>query len=219
MSPIMQYKCCRNKTCHVLSCIQCHSIWHGSCLERKIGNLESRKTLCSKNCEKAYGEQVEAEDRLGKEIEQLRTKLTKKEEQIEILRYEAEERADELLKEIESLTKQNKEKDVFIQTQRRQSRDFKDIAETSEEELLKEINKRETTFVKLNKELVKFQQKCADMEKAICILKEQNEKAQLNIEEFENTKTAMLTSIEHLSNKNCNFYSVCILCMSVNFVN
>ncbi|KAG5877015.1 hypothetical protein JTB14_021911 [Gonioctena quinquepunctata] len=84
------FKCCREKGCSNVCCIQCFSIIHYSCLERKkyIQFIEAHKVICSKECATKKKEEDEKLQKITNKIEELLT-ITK-EKDMEIQKRELE---------------------------------------------------------------------------------------------------------------------------------
>lgn len=191
------FRCCRNKESTKLCCIQCFSLFHKSCMERKktIQIIDGHKMICSRECATKKKNADDELKNLEKKIEALTKIIRETNAQLE----DAEKGREELNEEIESLRKDNKDKDVYIHKIRRSSRDFQDEVAGIEENYIKELNEQKRVMAELKNDITALLQKNSSLQEELRTMTIELDRYQNDIADLNAINKNMITSFETLS--------------------
>ena len=115
---VKNFKCCKNKKFNDLVCVECLSVYHPSCIERKsyYKVLNQHKIYCSSKCEKDFIEKEQIIEKLQEELEILRKEnkslkhVRKKSQSTKTVNEDSDEKSEvyNLKKKLQDLKETNK---------------------------------------------------------------------------------------------------------------
>lgn len=192
------FGCCKAKECLYFCCIQCHGVFHLSCMGRKknVTKAGDHKVICSSECERRKKQEDDRLDRLSEELINLRNERLTILERIE---ENESDRIKDLVGEVGRLYAEIGEKDMFIQRLEKRRRDFEQEAVASEQSFMKKMEEQKKIIAELNKELVLLGRKNNDLECRIGEVEAARLRLQGEIVGMNEMRTSMLTSIETLT--------------------
>lgn len=149
------FKCCKNKDCPYLCCVQCQNIFHLSCAQKKksVVYLDTPRIICSKECQKNKNDEEKNSVEMTQQLDKLSHEVVEKKLLIVKMEHDEEERVTALDNKIEELGKINREKDAYIQTLKRRTRDFEDEVFNAEKKYVDEVNAYKAKIADLGREI------------------------------------------------------------------
>lgn len=203
------FKCCKNKEFNNYCCKVCYGIFHESCLTRKksVVVVGGHVILCSKECKEIDTTHINDIKILEESLENAKKENSIKERTFEEISKKYDIDMEEMRKCIEDLSKEIREKDSYIKRLKRNTQDFEDQVFEQEQNMNLQIKEQRDLISGLIREKNELFHINEDLKVKLEENTEQQKIIENQLEEFNNIKKDMISTIQTLTADNDTYAS------------